>query len=402
MRQLLLRGVTVAVVLGLALTGSQVFAQKAVLAGDTRPYFASTPHPYPVGNESRPVVWSDTIKSDGATFLRIHFVNFDLAPGDFVTIHGPKGEIHRYEAKGPRGTGEFWSFSTDGDTATVKLHGGKAMGSGYTIDRIGHGTLPSEGAGPTEGPTPEVICGTDGRKHVACYTTPPKSTWNPIARLLFVNDVDGFQYVCTGSLVTAPNANTLMTNNHCIDTQSETNSLQARFNYQKKNCNGNQFETVSNYNGGTFLITSPIVGGLDYTLLTLLGSPEATWGEMTPTTLKPAPGSLMHFPQHPGGFEKKLGRFEDKPQTTRCTVYSIDQTFCTSSPTCNPTQANTQFNYGCDSQGGSSGSPILTDAANRVWGLHHLGGITSCSNAATHMNLICNHAGAGNLTCASN
>jgi hypothetical protein len=100
MKQLLLKGIILAAVFGLGLAGSQAFAQKAVLAGDTRPYFASTPHPYPVGNDSRPVVWSDTIRSSGATFLRIHFVNFDLAPGDFVTIHGPKGEVHRYEGKG--------------------------------------------------------------------------------------------------------------------------------------------------------------------------------------------------------------------------------------------------------------------------------------------------------------
>ena len=400
MRQWLLKGIILAAVLGLGLAGSQAFAQRAVLAGDTRPYFASTPHPYPVGSDNRPVVWSDTIKSPGATFLRIHFVNFDLAPGDFLTIHGSKGEVHRYEGKGPRGNGEFWSFSTDGDTATVRLHGGKSIGNGYTIDRIGHGTLPTDDLQTTSGPAPEVVCGTDGRKDVACYTTPPKSTWNPIARLLFVNDDDGFQYVCTGSLVPGSNANTLITNNHCIDTQSETSSLQARFNYQKKNCSGNQLETASNYNGGTFLKTSAIVGGLDYTLVTLQGNPAGTWGMLTPTTLEPSAGSLMHFPQHPGGGLKKLGRFENKQQTIRCTVITVHQTFCTGCP-CNPTLANSQFNYGCDSEGGSSGSPILTNAANRVWGLHHLGGITSCSNSATHMSLICADAGAL-LTCAAN
>jgi V8-like Glu-specific endopeptidase len=394
MRGTALKCAAAGVMLAAILAGSPAFAQKAVLAGDTRPYFAATPHPYPMGDESRRVVWSDTIKSDGATFLRIHFSSFDLAPGDFVTIHGARGEVYRYEGKGPRGSGEFWSFATDGDTATVRLHGGKAMGTGYTIDRIGHGTLPPDGQS-VSGPIPEVVCGTNGRKAVACYATPPKATWNPIARLLFVDDGDGFQYVCTGSLVTAPNANTLMTNNHCIDTQSETSSLQARFNYQKKNCTGNQNETVSNYNGGTFLVTSSVTGGLDHTLLTLLGNPEATWGELTPTTLEPGAGSLMHFPQHPGGGQKVLGRFEDKQQTTRCTVYSVHQTWGGS-------QANSQFNYGCDSEGGSSGSPILNDAATRVWGLHHFGGVTSCSNSATHMNLICAHAGSTRLTCASN
>src|SRR6185503_10739973 len=107
MRRLFLTIAVTAAILGFLAGGSQAFAQKAVLAGDTRPYFATTPHPYPAGNESRPVVWSDSISSPGATFLRLHFVNFDLAPGDFVTIHGPKGEVHRYEGRGPYGNGTF-------------------------------------------------------------------------------------------------------------------------------------------------------------------------------------------------------------------------------------------------------------------------------------------------------
>jgi V8-like Glu-specific endopeptidase len=370
-----------------------------VKAGDTRPYFATTPHPYPVGDDSRPVVWTDRITSTGATFLRLHFVNFDLAPGDYVTIRGPHGEIHRYEGKGPHGNGEFWSFSTDGDWAVVQVHGGRGMGHGYTIDRIGHGTLPQPRPEPpgqepssTE-PVLEVICGTDGRKDVACYTTPPVSTWNPIARLLFVNDDDGFQYVCTGWLVNGSNANTLMTNNHCIDTQSETSSLQARFNYQKSACKGNATATAQNFNGGTFLITSPVTGGLDYSLLTLQGNPEGTWGEYTATTVEPSAGSLMYFPQHPGGGLKKLGKFEDKQNTIRCDVTAVNQTFGGSA-------AGSQFSYGCDSEGGSSGSPILNDATTRVWGLHHFGGVNSCNNSATHMSDICSHAGSL-LNCSS-
>ena len=66
--------------------------------------------------------------------------------------------------------------------------------------------------------------------------------------------------------------------------------------------------------------------------MTLLGNPAATWSMLTPTTLEPVASSLMHFPP-----------------------------------------------------------------ASRRWvedALHHLGGITSWSNSATHMSLICADAGA--------
>ena len=386
MSRLLLRCAVVGIALALVFAGTQAGAQTRVKAGETRDYNAGTPHPYPVGNESRPVVWSDTLTSPGATWLRIHFTGFDLAKGDFVTIHGSKGEIHRYDGKGPYGNGEFWSFSTEGDTAVVRLHGGRSLGQGYTIDKIGHGTSPASG------PVLEVICGTDGRKDVACYTAPAKATFNPIARLLFLDG--GAWYVCTGSLVPGSNANTLITNNHCISNQTVTGTLEAAFNYQKKACKGNTMETATVYNGGTFLKTSSVDGGLDYTLVTLLGNPAATWGMLTPTTLEPSVNSVMLFPQHPAGGIKKLGKFEDSKQKVLCTVYTVHQTYGTSA-------IQSQFNYGCDSEGGSSGSPILNASGTRMWGLHHYGGVTSCSNSATHMNLICADAGPL-LSCVSN
>lgn len=58
----------------------------------------------------------------------------------------------------------------------------------------------------------------------------------PVSRLLFVSG--GFQFVCTGELIAGSNLNTLITNNHCIDTQTETASLQAKFNFQKTTCGG--------------------------------------------------------------------------------------------------------------------------------------------------------------------
>ena len=240
---------------------------------------------------------------------------------------------------------------------------------------------------------PEVICGSDGRKDIICYGQQASNAVKPVARLLFA--VPGGQALCTGWLVRGSNDSTLITNNHCISDQNGVNSLQAKFNFQHTKCGGTVDEPSSDYAGGTFLRTS---ASLDYTLQTLQGNPEATWGELIPTTLEPTAESRIVFPQHPGGNEKKVGAFEDSAQTIRCFVISTHQTY-------SPYAPGSQFNYGCDSEGGASGSPII-NASDRdrwhVWGLHHLGQVTinPCSNGATHMSTICREAGAL-LTCAA-
>ncbi len=350
------------------------WAQFRVPAGEVRPYTAGPPRPYPQGNENRPVVWTEIVRSNGATWLRLYFENFNLAPGDYVTVRAPgRQESYRYEGRGLNGNGTFWSFSTEGDTAIVQLHAGNAIGEGFRISKLGHGFE------PLPEPTPEIQCGSDGRKDVACYTSPPKSTFNPVARLLFEDS--GTFFVCTGWLVAGTVDNLLMTNNHCIDTEPITDTLEARFNYQRQDCRRNSpLETYSTYAGDTMLVTN---ASLDYTLLTLQGNPEGTWGEFTATTLEPVAGTLMLFPQHPGGGVKKLGKFEDKQQHILCDVTAVNQTF-------SGTPDGSQFSYGCDSQGGSSGSPILNASSLYVMGLHHFGGVGGgCNNGATHMRDIC-------------
>ena len=128
----------------------------------------------------------------------------------------------------------------------------------------------------------------------------------PVARLLFT--VKRTQYLCTGELVRGSNANTLITNDHCIADQTSVSTLEARFNYQYTTCGGRTLAATTSFAGGTFLKTNaerysrrkPSTTGLDYTLMTLQGTPEATFGELIPhlsdlrgwhpDELHPAPG----------------------------------------------------------------------------------------------------------------
>ena len=184
------------------------WAEQRVKVGDVRSYAAQSPHPYPLGDETRPVVWTESVISPGATFVRVHFRDLTLAPGDYLTVENPDGsQVWTYKARGPHGNGDVWAFAVSGDEAVVKIHGGKDDGFGYVIDSVGHGTGRID-------PTPEVVCGTDGREDAACHTAVGAfdTAQKPVARLLFTSG--GFQYVCTGWLVAGSNSSTMLTNNH--------------------------------------------------------------------------------------------------------------------------------------------------------------------------------------------
>ncbi len=374
------------------LAGTAAWAQAPLRVGSVRPYLAETPHPYPMGTEGRAVVWTDRVVSPGAEFLRVHFSGLNLAPGDYVSVSSVDGRQRWiYTDAGPRGDGDVWAFAVDGDTAIVTIHGGRGQGHGYRIDAVGHGEVRLDGRGPD--PVPEVVCSTDGREDVACHTSDAvfAAAQRPVARLLFASGA--YLYVCTGWLARGANAGTLVTNNHCISRQREADSLQTTFNYQVTECGGSIDAPTTDYDGGLILKTNNIRKhgrreGLDYTLLAMPGNPEATWGELIPTTKATAQGDPIWFIQHAGGGRKTVGVWEDEDHAVLCKLDAVDQSLKGIAP-------SSQDFYACDSEGGSSGSPIVDPATGHVIALHHFGDISgdTCLNGGTEMPEICADAG---------
>ena len=355
-----------------------------VKAGRISAYQASSPRPYPAGHPSLPVVWSDEVRSPGATFIRLHFSEFDLQPGDRLVVSNPSGsEQYVYTGRGPRSRGEFWARSIDGDVALITLQARGRGGNGYVIDEIGEGFAPEA--------TPESICGTDGRQDVACFGPAVTTALLPVARLQFRDGA--FLAYCTAWMVDGLNANTAITNNHCLQNQADVDTAELTFNYQRKTCGGTVNTTQFRFDGDQFLKTN---AGLDYTLFTVAGDPVGQGaGELIATTADPHPGQRIAVPQHGGGNQKKIGVFEDSAHTLPCDISSVHIDVTGYTPL-------SQFSYACDTEGGSSGSPIADVATRRVIGLHHLGNVTTapCTNGATHMAPICEDAGAL-LTCVN-
>lgn len=404
---------TFLVVLGLAAMPTYAARDDGgITVGTVRPYHAETPHPYPRGLSTPSVVWTDTVVADGAEFLRVHFDRFSLAEGDYVTVSSPdRTQQWRYEGRGPNGDGDIWAFTIDGDTAVVELHSSRKGGHGYRIDAIAYGTSPlGRNVVPVEAPPPytRTICNQNEFQEAICHHSAGAydAVMKATAKLTYVNDV-GLVKTCTGWLVDGSKRNLLMTNNHCIDTKPEVLSLQARFNYHYTDCsNPTTLATTTDYPGKALIKTNTEVysgtGGLDYTLLTLSGNAEDTWGELTPVSQAHSVGEQFYIVGHPGGLPQRVTWWEDTPNVDRCTTYFVDRTYVSDSGSGGQSAPNTQMGYICDTVGGSSGSPVVNAGSGKVFGLHHWGAQADCDefgqcqtcvNAATEMGFICADAG---------
>ena len=361
-----------------------------MLAGIVLDFVDETPHPATHG-------WTQTYTFPGAAFLRLHLRGFHLQEGDRLLVSNLDGsQVWEYTQQGLNRNGDFWTFAVNGDTVNLLLEASSGRSYGFHLVEVGYGTIELE----TSLPVPETVFDTDGREDIACHLDDPviAASQKPVARLLFTDNKN--QYLCTGELVRGAYANTLITNEHCIDSQEVTSTLEARFNYQYTTCGGTKLSKTTSFAGDTWLKSNSInykkgrpSTGLDYTLLTLQGNPENRFKALTPTSASYDIGETINFIQHPGGVPKKIGYWEDADQLVRCKIDTIDQTYANTYP-------NSQIGYGCDSSGGSSGSAITRASDGKMIGLHHYGSVTPELNSATMMYLICQDAGEL-LSCAS-
>ena len=359
----------------IAMVASTAHAQGPVRAGIEIPYKASSPHPYPTGQGEAPV-WSLAIEHPGATYIAVHFDRFDLGPGDRLVIRSESGlQRHLFTGKGRSDLGTFWAAHIKGDRAVLELISpNPGAGSwGVSIDKFAAGIV-DLGSEATE-----LVCFGDDREHAICYQTSEPEIYanaRPVARLLLAGT-----FLCTGWLVGCEGH--LITNNHCIDDPGfgglTPAQVVANTNYEflaeAPNCSDpkNQFPAYpGNLWGGTPTLIQNS-SSLDMAFIHLAGNPQDTYGALFLEDRLPTTNERIYFPQHPGGRGKEVGVFSDAPADT--------SGFCEVD---NPAGGSCGFpgeppnvRYYCDSEGGSSGSPILSYANHGVVALHHCGGCTN-------------------------
>ncbi|MGH3734652.1 MAG: proprotein convertase P-domain-containing protein [Micromonosporaceae bacterium] len=324
------------------------------------------------------------LRHPGAQYVKVHFDSLRLAAGESVTVSnldGTEAYTYRgdptvvgrdgnsdYTTDGGRG---FWAMSIDGDTAVVTLRTQRRTGGAVaTIDKFWRGYTDAE----IDAANPAImsVCGTDARRDVVCYRDNHPTEYarsHAVARVL----KNGGAH-CTSWRV--GNTNRMMTNNHCMASQSELNSEEFQFNYECATCGGNNPGAGTKVAGDTMLKTSGDGGsGLDYTLFSVRNFDTiSSFGTLYLDPRVPTAGERMYIIGHGDGDPKELSLYNNQQSASDyCTVNNVSAPGSTHN-----------FDYMCDTSGGSSGSPVFS-ADHKVIGLHHLGG---CPNEAAKISLI--------------
>lgn len=323
------------------------------------------------------------IHQAGASYIKVHFKSLELPKGMAVVVSNESGtEQYHYgpglntpfttnASIGDNGVTSFSAMSITGDTAIIKVVGtaDPSMAQivpNVVVDQYYQG-LPENQWAAYENSIDgdfESICGIDNKEPAVCYAQSEPEIYErskPVVRLLMGGSVCTAWRVGSGGY--------FLTNNHCFSTQAGANNSEVQFNYQQTSCTGGS-ATSFKLSVDQMIKTN---ASKDYTLFTVNGLAQAeAYGYLGLDPRRPTLYEKIFIPQHPGGRKKELGVYTD---TGLCQIDAA-------------TANNVDTGYKCDTEGGSSGSPVFARSSNKVIALHHLGGCSTSSNKGVRLELI--------------
>jgi hypothetical protein len=227
-----------------------------------------------------------TIDHAGASFISVHFANIDLDPSCSMEITDANGDqLTIMHGRGRQSLGTFWARHVEGDVMeiTLKCNGANKKAE-FVIDNYVAGypqefRVPEERKRNLRAPDPFkhlkrdlAICGVvDDKKNAKCYQSTHPTEYNKakaVARLI-INGAWG----CTGWLV-GPN-NMLLTNEHCITSNSDALNTDFQFMYEGGSCTSNSVSGSQTFDGTSLLLDN---SNKDYALVQLSGNPISQFG----------------------------------------------------------------------------------------------------------------------------
>lgn len=295
-----------------------------------------------------------TIIAPDATYVQPYFDKIDIAPGDTLTVSAADGS--QTTVYSTENTGQ-WAFPVDGGTAVITLIASGSNTGGYSGVEISQ-----YGRGLTEPEVAQSVCGSNDLTDVVCSASSSPIEYGlrqPVARLLYTSG--GSQYVCTTWRVTP--GNFMVTNEHCIKSQSILNTAVIRFNYQRQSCGAGSATGYVEVRGGSLLMVNATYDVALYTIHPDDFAAVQQFGYLELDSRAPVLNETIFIPQHPAGLPKQFG-LNSTQDGGRCRVNA--DSLAGYAP-------GSDFGYSCDTQGGSSGSPVIALDSLRVVGLHHLG-----------------------------
>ncbi len=329
------------------------------------------------------------VRTPDAAFIKIHFANFSLPKGVTLEVSSPDGrEVYRYSkdklgphtvdaSLGQNGRTSFGAMSIQGPVALLRLVGTARepwrAGQGVRVTRYMEGfpeamlpELQHKQMLQQAGGSPEAICGTDDKERAVCYADSDPTAFDrsrPVGRILM-----GSGSLCTAWRVGPDNR--VFTNNHCTSTQNGVAASEVWFNYQHTNCTGSGNAPVTKVAGDQLLATQAI---LDYTLFTVEDfATISSFGYLGLDVDEPTLNQEIFIAGHPGGRPKELSVVSDVDGGGHCLI---------SDPDYDGNGNNTDAAYSCDTEGGSSGSPVIARDTNHAIALHHFGNCPTNSGA---------------------
>jgi V8-like Glu-specific endopeptidase len=314
-----------------------------------------------------------TVAHAEAAFIKVHFDRVELGARDALTVASPDGaESHKYRSRDVAG-GELWALSIEGEAAEVTLHdAADGVAAAAHVAEYSRGLNDAQLASRPSETRAESICGVDDSRNAVCYRDSDPVAYGAsqsVARLI----INAESY-CTGWIA---GDDRLLTNNHCIEDSAEARVTEVQFGYECVRCAGGQVRKPLKVSGDRVLATDFT---LDFTLFTV-AEPERI-AHLPALELSSEPVGLhdkIYIPEHPGGKPLRIASSstsEPDGLGSRCVVG--DEKRRGRGP-------GTDFAYLCDTEGGSSGSPVISRATGKVVGIHHFGG---CPNQAVRMDRI--------------
>jgi len=356
--------------------------QGPIPAGDSFEIRIDSSHPYAGLSTTKPqLVYSREIYHPDASFISPHFSRFELAEGDYVIVRSPDySRSWRYEGQGKQdrgrqGNGGFWAIHINGERAIVELWAKGPEGDfGFSIDRYGRG-FPDSEVNLSEGLS-EAICTVDDKENAVCYENTEPQAYEKakaVARLLIRKGPFSSGW-CTGWLV--GDEGHLMTNQHCIEQASHAADTDYEFMAEGATCGtdcprGDCVGTIE-ADTGTLIQLDNV---LDFALVKLPGNLSTKYGFFQLRETGPVLEERIYSPQHPGGRGKEIAIVSTYPENPSgfAEMDSLNEDPCFGGP-------DPDVGYFMDTEGGSSGSPVLGYSDNLVVALHHCAGSASgCS-----------------------